>query len=130
MNSEASVRLDKWLWAIRAFKTRGQAAVACRLGHIALGGQAAKASRKIRVGEVITVKTAGLVRTLRVLRLIEQRVGASLVPQFMEDQTPAVDYETARERTKSFPRSPGAGRPTKKDRRRLEAFFRLHPSLE
>ncbi|MBP7948138.1 MAG: RNA-binding S4 domain-containing protein [Verrucomicrobiales bacterium] len=93
-----SVRLDKWLWAVRLFKTRSQATDACRLNRVQVDGREAKPSRELRTGATIAVQMEDLVRTVRVTQLLEQRVGASLVPAFLEDLTPAEAYEAARQR--------------------------------
>ena len=114
-------RLDKWLWAVRVFKTRTQAAEACRLGRVLIGGQPAKPSRDVRVGEIIVVKQYEITRTLKALALLERRVGAAAAKQFVADLTPPAEYDKRREpdfRPLAF-RPKGSGRPTKKDRRAL-----------
>lgn len=119
------LRIDKWLWAVRVYKTRTTAAEACRGGHVKIEGDAVKASREVRVGEIIEAR-AGLVnRTVKVLGLIEKRVGASAVKAFMEDLTPPEEYEKARAAATQpiFYRPKGTGRPTKKDRRDMERFL-------
>ena len=122
MTLPQSVRIDKWLWAVRIFKTRTLAADACRHGHVQIAGQAVKPSRDVKINDIISAKTGDITRTIKVLGLIERRVGAPVARQFAEDQTPASEYEKRRE--KSFPsvffRPKGAGRPTKKDRRSLD----------
>ena len=121
----AAVRIDKWLWAVRLFKTRALATDACRGGHVDIAGAPVKAARAVRVGEIIVTRAHGLTRTTRVLGVIGQRVGAAQVKQFAEDLTPASEYEKQRERNFSpVPLRPkGAGRPTKKERRDLEALL-------
>jgi len=121
MNTPASVRLDKWLWAVRVFKTRTLAATACREGHVTIGGQPAKASREVRIHDLIQAKTGDITRTLKVLGLLEQRVGAHAVREFIEDLTPPSEYEKRNDPALQpvFYRPKGAGRPTKKDRRTL-----------
>src|SRR5687768_279017 len=123
MDPMGEVRLDKWLWAVRLYKTRSLATAACRAGHVKIKGEAVKPSRSVRVSEVINVRTGELNRTVKVAGLIERRVGAKLVEQYIEDQTPAAEYlRVAEDRLQ--PRAPqrarGAGRPTKKERRQLE----------
>lgn len=117
-------RLDKWLWAVRLFKTRSLAAAACRDGGVLIGGQRVKPARDARAGDVITAKVGDVLRTVKVLGLPSGRIGAKLVPQFLEDLTPASEYEKAREAksTPIFLWSKGQGRPTKKNRRLLEKF--------
>ena len=116
------MRIDKWLWAVRLFKTRSLAASACRDGQVLIAGQHVKPARAIQIGEMIGAKVAGVQRTLRVLAFPRSRVSAKLVPEFMEDMTPREEYEKAREaaRQVTFVWPKGKGRPTKKDRRLWE----------
>lgn len=124
----SEVRMDKWLWAVRLFKTRSLAIQACNNGRVSIQGVPVKPSRSARPGEVITVSMEGLSRTVRVLRPIERRVSASLVPECLEDLTPAEEYKRAQEvraASSGFsPRAKGEGRPTKRDRRAMD---RLDP---
>ncbi len=117
----AAPRLDKWLWAVRAFKTRTQAAEACRLGRVTIGGQRAKPARDVVVGDTILVQQGQMTRTLKVLGWLEQRVGAAVARDYCEDLTPPAEYEKRREpnfQPIAF-RPKGSGRPTKKERRAL-----------
>jgi len=117
-----SVRVDKWLWAVRVFKTRSQASKSCLQGHVRILEQTVKPSRAVRVNEVIVVKKDQMTRTFKVLQAIEQRVGASVAKECVEDQTPAAEFEKPREKYfPTFVRPKGAGRPTKKERRQMEA---------
>ena len=123
MEPAGEVRLDKWLWAVRLYKTRSLATAACRAGHVKINGESVKPSRSVHLSEVITVRTGELNRTVKVVGLLEQRVGAKLVERYLEDQTPAAEYlRVAQDRLQ--PRAPqrtkGSGRPTKKERRQLE----------
>jgi ribosome-associated heat shock protein Hsp15 len=123
METPASVRLDKWLWAVRLFKTRRLADDACHAGHVKIAGVSVKSSHSVRPGETLNVLAGGIRRTIKVLASLDRRVGAALVSQALEDLTPAAEYERARQQASaaaatSFPT--GHGRPTKKDRRRLE----------
>lgn len=123
-----SVRLDKWLWAVRVYKTRTDAAEACRGSAVRVNGKIAKPSAKIRIGDTVVARTKALTRSLHVLDLTEKRVGAALVPEFLDDQTPESEYEAAREkRNNARLYSPkghkGKGRPTKKDRRDIEKLI-------
>ena len=122
--SAEAIRLDKWLWAVRLFKTRSLAADACRNGHVIIGGQRVKPARDVRVGDLINAKTGGVQRVVKVLGFPASRVGAKLVPDFMEDLTPASEYEKARETPPApqFSWSKGFGRPTKRSRRLWEKF--------
>jgi|SRR5947209_3156014 len=126
MQTLANVRLDKWLWSVRLYKSRSLAIQACQAGHVQIGGQRVKPSREVRPGEVITALTGRIHRTVKVLALLEQRIGARLVNQFLEDLTPPEEYARARAKAQPaplvFPK--GFGRPTKKARRQLEGFFK------
>jgi len=125
MGALESVRIDKWLWAVRLYKTRSLAADACGAGHVKIGGNSVKPSREVRVGEEITALAGRVCHTVKVLALLDQRVGAKLVGQFLEDLTPPAEYAQAREEALQplihFPI--GFGRPTKKQRRQLEKLF-------
>jgi ribosome-associated heat shock protein Hsp15 len=123
----SAVRLDKWLWAARVYKTRGLAATACREGRVEINGLKVKPSHEARPGELIIARTDAMTRTVRVLALLDRRVGAALAKEFAEDLTPPSEYEKRSElslRTPLF-RPPGAGRPTKKERRTLEKFLQF-----
>ena len=122
MSSET--RIDKWLWAVRLFKTRSLAAAACRDGKVLIGGQRVKPARAVHVGELIAAKVADVQRTVKVLGSPPSRISAKLVPEFLEDLTPAAEYEKDREaaRTPQFAWEKGLGRPTKKNRRLWEKF--------
>lgn len=122
MEAAESVRIDKWLWAVRLYKSRSIAATACSAGKVRIAGHPVKPARSLHRGEIINAVTGDIQRTVRVLELIEKRVGPKLVSQFLEDLTPASEYEKKREpdlRPFMF-RPKGSGRPTKKDRRKIE----------
>ncbi len=123
------VRLDKWLWAVRLYKTRQQATDACRLNRVETGGQPGKAAREVRVGDVYVVKGADMTRTVKVLATAGMRMAAKLVPEAMEDLT--LPEELARAKKEREERRLGAagpvfpaglGRPTKQQRRELERW--------
>ena len=118
------VRVDKWLWAVRVFKTRSIATDACKKGRISIAGVTVKPSRAIRVGEVITVRKPPIEYSFRVVQLLGSRVGAKRVAEFMENVTPREQYELLElQRVSGFvDRAKGLGRPTKKDRRDLDQF--------
>jgi ribosome-associated heat shock protein Hsp15 len=123
MFSGDSVRIDKWLWAARVFKTRSLASDSCRHGHVTISGQPVKPSRLVRIQDVIVVKKDQMTRTFKVLQLLERRVGAAAAKEFIEDQTPASEWEKPREPYfHPFARPKGSGRPTKKERRQLDAM--------
>ena len=119
------VRIDKFLWAIRAFKTRTEAAEACKGGKVKVAGVNAKPSRDVKEGEVIMVRKGAVTYTYQVLRPTENRVGAKLVPEFALDLTPDSEKEKLRAPVETFfvTRERGAGRPTKKDRREMEKLW-------
>lgn len=121
-----SVRLDKWLWAVRVYKTRTDAADACRGSAVRINDNIAKPSAKLRLGDTVTARTKALTRTLNVTGLTEKRIGAPLVSEFLEDITLESEYEAAREKranARLFSHSDGGGRPTKKDRRDIEKLL-------
>ena len=121
----STVRLDKWLWAVRLYKTRSLATEACRLGRVTIAGQTVKPARSVHPGEVVVAKTGDLTRTYQVLALVEQRVGAPAVKEFATDLTPAEEYARRREAVLEpvFAWPKGQGRPTKRDRRRLDEML-------
>lgn len=122
MNGEA--RIDKWLWAARLYKTRSVAADAIKNGRVTMGGVAVKPSRTIKAGDVVSVKKPPITYSFKVLKPIEQRVGAKLVPEIYENVTDKRQYELLEmSRISGFvDRARGTGRPTKKDRRAMDAF--------
>jgi ribosome-associated heat shock protein Hsp15 len=122
MNTEA--RIDKWLWAARIFKTRTIAAAACKKGQVSMKGSPIKASRMIKVGDVIEVRKPPVTYSFRVLHAIEKRVGAKLIPEILENITAPEQYEILEmSKISGFVnRAKGTGRPTKKDRRSLDEF--------
>jgi ribosome-associated heat shock protein Hsp15 len=125
MDPTLSVRLDKWLWAVRLFKTRSLATEACRHGHITIAGQPAKASRYVKPNDIIVVAKEGVNYKFKVLQLLAARVGAQKVPEFAENQTPPSELLKPREKTTApiSTRPKGSGRPTKKQRRQLDRLF-------
>ena len=117
-------RIDKWLWAARIFKTRSIAANACKNGRVMLSGVTVKPSRTVKVGDVVSVKKPPVTYSFKILKTIEQRVGAKLLPEIYENVTDAKQYELLEmSRISGFvDRARGTGRPTKKERRALDAF--------
>ena len=125
MEPTATTRVDRWLWSVRLFKTRTLAARACQAGHVRVNGQAVKPSRALRPGDLVNALLGEIRRTVKVLAVLERRVGAKVVPEYLEDLTPQSEYEKPREKF-SAPvglRPKGTGRPTKRDRRVLTSFF-------
>ena len=117
-------RIDKWLWAARIFKTRSIAADACKNGRVTFNGMKMKPSRTIKEGDVVSVKKPPVTYSFKVLKAIEQRVGAKLLPEIYENVTDPKQYELLQmSRISGFiDRAHGTGRPTKKERRALDAF--------
>ncbi|MCH5178235.1 MAG: RNA-binding S4 domain-containing protein [Prevotellaceae bacterium] len=120
-------RVDKWLWAARIFKTRTIAADACKNGRVTKSGARLKASHMIKDGDIIDVRKPPITYSFRILKAIEKRVGAKLVPEVLEDVTAPEQYELLElSRVSGFiDRARGTGRPTKKDRRALDDFNTL-----
>ena len=118
------VRIDKWLWAVRIFKTRSIATDAIKMGRVTISGQKVKPSRNVKVGEVIDVKKPPITYSFKVLALAENRMGAKLVPGFMENVTRKEQLDLLEmNRISGFrDRAKGLGRPTKKDRRDIDDF--------
>ena len=118
-------RLDKWLWSVRIFKTRTIASEACKKGRVTINGVQAKPSKTVKEGDTVSVRKAPVTYTFRFLQAIENRVGAKLVPQMMENITPQDQYDLLEmNRIGGFvKRAAGLGRPTKKDRRDMEDFL-------
>ena len=120
-----SVRIDKYLWAIRVFKTRGDATDACKGNKVRVGGSPAKPSKEVKPGEVIEIQKGTVRYSYRVIRLLENRVGAQLVPDYAENLTPQSELDKLRAPVETFiiRRDRGSGRPTKKDRRAMEHLW-------
>lgn len=121
----AKTRIDRWLWAVRQYKTRTLATEACRGGKVRIRDEKVKSSYGVKVGEVVEIQSGPITKRLKVIGLIEKRVGAKLVPDYLEDLTPPEDYlllqQTAAQ--KVLHRDRGTGRPTKRDRRDIERLF-------
>jgi ribosome-associated heat shock protein Hsp15 len=124
MTGNKSVRIDKYLWAVRLFKTRGLATDACRMGRILIKDIAVKSSRMIESGELLTVKKPPVTYSFKVKETVENRVGAKMVPDFLEDLTPdseKIKVQLSRQALTGF-RKKGTGRPTKKERRVIDRW--------
>ena len=119
------VRVDKYLWAMRIYKTRSIATDACKCGRVKMNGVELKPSRVFHVGDVFTVRKGPITYTYRILQRHNNRLGAKMVPEYLQDITPKEQLELlelARYAAQSG-RDRGTGRPTKKDRREIELFF-------
>ena len=118
-------RIDKWLWAARIFKTRSIAVDAIKNGRVTIQGVNVKPSRMVKEGEVVSVRKPPVTYSFKILKTIEQRVGAKLLPEIYENVTPPDQYELLEmNRNSGFvDRQRGTGRPTKKERRALDEFL-------
>lgn len=125
MNKESDeIRIDKYLWAVRLYKTRTLASDACRSGRVKLKGVAVKAGHVCRVGNIYEISIEQLHRVVQVKALPSNRVGAKLVDQYLTDLTPEAEYQRI-QMTREYGfeyRDRGTGRPTKRDRREIERF--------
>jgi ribosome-associated heat shock protein Hsp15 len=117
-----SLRIDKWLWEVRLFKSRSLATDACKAGKIKMDGSNVKASKEIKEGDVISVSLNPLFKTVKVKQFPKSRVNAKLVSEFMDDLTPQSEYDRVKliNETNSEYRDRGIGRPTKKQRRVID----------
>ena len=124
---EQGIRIDKWLWTVRVFKTRSQASEACRSGRVKILDQVVKPSRDLKTGEIISVSFPPITKMLKVVTLTPYRVSAKLVSGFMEDLTLEEEYlKLKRAGDENFEiREHGIGRPTKRQRREIE-FLKLY----
>jgi len=117
-----SIRIDKWLWAVRLFKTRSQAADACKGGKIKMEGHNVKPSREVKAGDEITIQLQSIEKKVQVKQVLKNRVGAKLVEIYLIDLTPEEEYEKLKlmrkMNTEYWDR--GSGRPTKKTRRMID----------
>lgn len=119
------VRIDKYLWSIRVFKTRSEATDACKGGKIRLNGADTKPSKMVKVGDTIVARKGAVTYTYKVLDLIDKRQGPKLVSNYAENLTSPEELAKLRAPVETFflKRDRGAGRPTKKDRRQMEALW-------
>lgn len=119
------IRIDKYLFAVRLYKTRSQASEECRKGKVTIGGMNVKPSRELKVGETIQLRRPPITRSYKILALTESRMAAKLVPEFLMETTPASELEIleVQKNMSIYNRERGTGRPTKKERRDLDDFF-------
>ena len=120
-----AVRIDKFLWAIRVYKTRTDATDACKGSKVTVGGDDVKPAREVKAGDVITVRKGPILYTYKVLAPLEKRVGAKDVPRFAENLTPQSELDKLHAPVETFfiRRDRGTGRPTKKERRDMESLY-------
>lgn len=121
------IRIDKYLWSVRVFKTRSLATDACRKGKVKIGELTVKPSHEVKADEIITIALQVFTKTIKVKALLKSRVSASLVSEYMEDLTPQEEYDKLKSRheTNHEFRPRGIGRPTKKERRLIEKLKRM-----
>ena len=117
----ATVRVDKWLWAVRLYKTRSDATEACRAGHVRVNDTSAKPATALKTGDTVRARNASGEHVVEVTGLLEKRASAPVAVSCYIDRTPPAPAE---ERLADFARDRGAGRPTKRDRRQLERLRR------
>lgn len=117
-------RIDKWLWCMRVFKTRTIATDACKKGRVSMGGTTLKPSRTVKPGDIVEVRKPPITYTFRVLAIAPNRLGAKLVPDYLENLTPQSQYDLLEmTRISGFvDRQKGLGRPTKRDSREMTRF--------
>jgi ribosome-associated heat shock protein Hsp15 len=121
MAVSGKMRIDKWLWAVRMYKTRSQATEACKMGRILISGMEVKPSREIKIGDVLFIRKLPVIYTLRVIDLVENRLPAARVKEFAEDMTSPEELNKLKIKDSAFfTRDRGTGRPTKKERRLLD----------
>ncbi|WP_435415024.1 RNA-binding S4 domain-containing protein [Polaribacter aestuariivivens] len=118
------MRIDKYLWCIRIFKTRSLATTACKKGHVKIDGNNLKPSKEVFGGELLVIRKNQINYQIKVLNLPESRVGAKLVDQYRKDVTPKQEFEKTAllKFAKDYYRKKGTGRPTKKDRRDIDNY--------
>lgn len=121
-HDENVVRIDKWLWAVRIYKTRSLATEACKNGRIKIGGLVVKASREVHLEDEIDIHLGIYHKTVKVKTLLHNRVSAALVPVYLDDLTPESEYDKLKvqHEMKTEFRPRGLGRPTKKHRRLID----------
>ena len=124
MAEKNTTRIDKWLWAVRIYKTRSIATEACAGGKVKIDGNKIKASRMVRKGDFIQVREGVIKYDYKVLKIAEKRMGAKLVPEFLEDITPKEELAKLQPAQKQTiqTREKGMGRPTKRERRNMDKF--------
>ena len=118
---DREVRVDKWLWAVRIFKTRSQATEACRKNRILIDDQPVKPSRTLKINDIVRVKRPPVIYSYRVLELLGKRLSAKAIQDFVENITPEEEQDKLKIRDDFYiVRDKGAGRPTKKERRIID----------
>jgi len=119
------IRVDKWLFAVRLFKTRGQASEACRKGKIKLNDLTIKASKSIKIGDIVKIRQSPIIRSLEVINLTERRIGPKLVENFAQDTTPKEELDKYHKAIRNRNENKFQGRPSKKERKLINQFMEL-----
>lgn len=121
----SGVRIDKYLWSVRIYKTRSDAADACKLNRVLVGGAYCKPSYEVKIGDILSIKKTPVTYTFRVLEFVTSRQGAKNVPQYIENLTPQSELDKLHppRETIFISRERGSGRPTKKERREIDALM-------
>lgn len=119
------MRIDKYLWSVRYFKTRSLATAACKKGHVKLNGANIKPSKEVYTGEKLTIRKNQINYQIEILDIPKNRVGAKLVDLYRKDNTPKEEFDAQEllKYSKDYYRTKGVGRPTKKDRRSIEEYI-------
>lgn len=119
---EEPIRIDKWLWAVRIYKTRSLASDACRAGKVKMNGKDLKPSKEVRISEIYTIQISQITKTLKVTAITGKRLSPKLVVNYYEDLTPKEEYQKPllMKNLQFVKRNKGTGRPTKKERRVLD----------
>lgn len=121
LSMEKAVRIDKFLWSVRLFKTRSKATEACKKKQVLLNDEPVKPSVKITAGNNIEIKRPPIIRSYFIKHILDSRVSAKLVPDYLEETTPESEFDKLRKaRETGIVRAQGKGRPTKKERRQLD----------
>jgi ribosome-associated heat shock protein Hsp15 len=121
LQNDTKIRVDKWLWMVRLFKTRTLASEACAAGKVKIGTVNCKPSREIRVNDTIDIRIGQLQKTIKIIAFPRSRIAAKVVSDYYLDMTPQEEYERVKLLAASFEkRDYGIGRPTKRDRRQIE----------
>jgi len=119
------IRVDKWLFAVRLFKTRGQASEACRKGKIKLNDLTIKASKSIKIGDIVKIRQSPIIRSLEVINLTERRIGPKLVENFAQDITPKEELDKYHKAIRNRNENKFQGRPSKKERKLINQFMEI-----
>ena len=119
------MRIDKFLWSVRIYKTRSIAAEEIKKNRVSIGGQVLKASKEVKEGDIISVKKNQIELKIKVLQIPKSRIGAKLVPEYIADKTDKEQYEILKMKRmqQNYYRAKGEGRPTKKDRRDIDDYL-------